>query len=132
MDGIKYFQTKCDAHNIPWAEWFITGSGGHTAAEEFEQHLSSNTKSQHYLIKYIKNEEFYIAWNIQTPKTPKRSKFSVKKAAVREKLFSREYGIVMKNVEHRGKVREPVYVFTRNGIDEFLKTVILARVNNLN
>lgn len=123
--GIKYFKECCKQLDIDVDNIFCCGSSRATtnisnnSRYVFEPTENQLKESHKFVIKYITNENMYLCWIRQ--QKPKINRFSCLKKdalnALREKqcYFSKYSGS-----KAYGDT-EKVYVFTQEGIEDFLK-----------
>lgn len=117
----------CRKYDITYNNVLILGRGSSRQKNgRYQLNVSKNKQEKHelkYAVQYCKDLKAFVAWNLQRPGIPIRTKYSVKAIDVEDNLKN---GIehIKKHIEYSGWNEEDVLVFRPELIDEFLKKYV--------
>ena len=124
MDGKKHFRVCCEAYHIDCQATFQLGAQNSKRADRWEYKCSTQSRkpSQQYAVCYFPAGNFYAAWNLNAPKAASKTVFSVKKDEV--PLFIHgQITLVNKAIEHQNGFEENVFIFSPDGVNDFLQHI---------
>ena len=124
MDGKQYFQKCCDQIGLSIEDTFVVGVTKKLQVDRYEHHFDHQKRkeSQQFVVLYVKEGDFYIAWDLNAKKAKTRDDFSVSAESLRFLEHGQTF-TTLKSVEYSGWGQETVYVFDRSGVLEFLNNV---------
>ncbi len=138
MNGKELFVQCCQAKGISHEDYFSIGIGekhtnkGPRQQPRFSYEISihsekiENKKSTLiYAIKYYNVPQIYIAWKFPWAENPPRTKqvFSVIRDDAMNEVKNKNFGTCYQGTGFPSGGRKPVWVFRKEGIEEFLEMV---------
>ncbi len=125
MVGKSTFSEHYKRLGIQSEEWFVLGEGAPNDPKRFHFSCALNRRKPSHLFAVFcdRRENLFIAWNLKVHKAAKKTVFSLSKESVNEAALRQDLFGVTKKIEFSGWNEETVFVFSENGIDDFLKYV---------